>query len=265
MTISSLQNPRVKRLARLSKRQQREKEDLVFVEGILENQRALSSALFAPPTELYLCDELLKNRHLGEVSPQTELIRLSQQAYNKVCVRRDDQGVVGLYPRPKHTLGDLLEEGQPPKLALVENLEKPGNLGALLRSIDGAGFDGLILTGSESIDRYHPHAIRSSLGAIFHTKIASCTNQEAWDFLHSHQITPIAAALTADSHPYDTLDFRGATAFVLGNEAQGLSSFWLEQVETSCIIPMQGVCDSLNLSVAASILLFELNRQRRTL
>jgi RNA methyltransferase, TrmH family len=196
---------------------------------------------------------------LHRLKPLAEGFELSQDAFAKVAYRESTGGIVCIMRQQGIGL-DRLNPGHNPLLLLLESVEKPGNLGAMLRTADAAGIDGVIVCDPLT-DIYNPNLIRSSLGCVFTVPVSVCSSQEALDFLKKRDITVYAAVLQTENSCYDA-DFSGPTAFAMGSEANGLTEFWRRNSVAEIKIPMLGKTDSLNVSTAAAVLLFESVRQR---
>ena len=185
---------------------------------------------------------------------------VSSAVYEKIAYRGSTEGIVAVVRARRLTLGDLPEHRNPLYIVL-ESVEKPGNLGAVLRSADAAGADAVMVCDPLT-DLYNPNLIRSSVGAVFSVPCVACTSEECIDFLKAHQVSILTAQLQDSKLYYDT-DMTGATAIVMGTEATGLTPRWRQAADAHIRIPMLGRLDSLNVSVSAAILLFEAVRQRQ--
>lgn len=267
--ISSLQNQRIKQIVRLNNRRQRDQQKRTLVEGVREVSRALQAGLV--PYEAYICLTLLDNDAeacmalLTQLADrgQTELFEVSPAVFEKIAYRGESGGILLVIPYFQPSLTDI-SLGQPPFLAVVEAVEKPGNLGAILRTADAAGVDGLIVCQSEGeagTDIYNPNVIRASLGALFTVPTVTTTNGRVQQWLRENDIR-IVAATPDGKRPYTAVDLTGPVAILLGSEAHGLSQDWLKAAYQQVVIPMYGAVDSLNLSVATALLLYEVVRQR---
>lgn len=260
-SISSVQNPLIKQILLLKeKSRERKKTGLFVVEGHREIELVQKGG--------YAIETLL---HCPEISPeflqsslwkgtQGQSISLTRNVYEKIAHRGTTEGVMALVKAKKHELTALQFKKENPLILVAEGLEKPGNVGALLRTADAANVDAVLIANPKS-DLYNPNIIRSSVGCVFTTPIGLGSTSAVIDYLKEHNITIYAAALTA-SKPYVEGDFRGATAIVVGTEATGLTAEWLQNSDQNLIIPMQGEIDSMNVSVSAAILIFEAKRQR---
>ena len=267
--ISSLQNQRIKQIVKLNNRRQRDQQKRTLVEGVREVSRALQAGL--APYEAYICRPLLDEDAevcvalLAQLADRgsTELFEVSPAVFEKIAYRGESGGILLVIPYFQLSLADI-SLGQPPFLVVVEAAEKPGNLGAILRTADAAGVDGLVVCQSEGeagTDIYNPNVIRASLGAIFTVPTVTTTNGRVQQWLREHDVQIIAT--TPDGQrPYTAVDLTGPVAILLGSEARGLSQEWLNAAHQQVVIPMHGAVDSLNLSVATALLLYEVVRQR---
>jgi TrmH family RNA methyltransferase len=259
--ITSLKNDRIKNLCRLSTKSKERKEQGLF---ILEGARELSLALSGNYRfdSLYICPALFEKTAYPKIIysfPENILFEVTEEVFQKIAYRENSDGIIALAQTRPHTLSGLnLPEN--PLIILLEAIEKPGNLGAILRTADAAGVDAVIVSDPLT-DIYNPNVIRSSVGCLFTVPLAVCSNQEAWKYLQQRQIKCFAAELKAKKWYHDT-DFTKPSALVLGTEADGLTSFWINNADARIKIPMQGIIDSLNVSVSAAILTFEARRQR---
>lgn len=274
--IQSRQNQRVVRLEELRKdRRARDEAKLFVIEGIRELERAADSGVAL--RELYFTRSFMRSvaaeRVLAKISalPGIEIFELSEDAMTRASYREYPEGLIAIAAIQSHNLADLSATlaatkrtgGNKPALFLVaESVEKPGNLGALLRTADSAGCDALICCDAVC-EPYNPNAIRASQGALFSLPFAIAESGEAAAWLRGRGVKIFATTPAADKICWDC-DFRSDTAIVLGSEATGLSPFWLgaEGAAEKIAIPQLGISDSLNVSIAAAICLFEVVRQR---
>jgi len=254
--ISSTQNPLVKDVLRL-KEKSRERRKLGRF--IIEGQRELKLAEKGGYTieTVLVCTQIASNLEFHRSGIKT--VQLSQKVYEKLAHRNSTEGVMAIAKTKSHDLSSL-KLSKNPLLLVAEAPEKPGNIGALLRTADAANVDAVLIANPKS-DLYNPNIIRSSVGCVFTTQIGVGTSGEIITYLKNNRITIFCAALTA-SKIYINCDFTSATAIVVGTEATGLSQQWLDIAEQNIIIPMQGEIDSMNVSVSAAILIFEAKRQR---
>ncbi|GAB4125424.1 MAG: RNA methyltransferase [Raineya sp.] len=261
--ISSLQNPKIKQVQKLQEKPaERRKNRTMLVEGRKEIELALKAQI--PIQTAFFCSELINKSDFwelfsGKKLPQNKIFEVTKPVFEKIAYRENSFGVVLLVEAPVFNLSHL-KLSDNPLLLVLENVEKPGNLGAILRTADAAGIDAVLVCNPQT-DLLNPNVVRSSLGCIFTTQVATCTNEEALVFLKQKSIQILATALTA-SVPYTQINFRKPTAILMGTEATGLSEFWLKNASQNIIIPMRGEIDSMNVSVAAAIVVFEALRQR---
>lgn len=261
--ISSLQNPLIKKIGVLQdKSRERRKSGLFVLEGLRELQLAIKGK-YVLDTVLFQEDLLGKDALfdiLDTCFSQPDLIAITREVYAKLTYRKTTEGLVALVQSKPHTLNELVLPAKAPLILIAEAPEKPGNIGALLRTADAAGLDAVIIANPKS-DLYNPNIIRSSVGCVFTNNIALASTSEIISYLTEKNIHYYCAALTA-SKIYTEVDFGKASAIVVGTEATGLSQEWLDTSEQNIIIPMAGEIDSMNVSVSAAILIFEAKRQR---
>ena len=260
--ITSLQNPRVKDLVRLRDARHRRRSGCFLIEGERELSRALASGWI--PSTLFFSPETFPRPDMMDLveaalEHAVEVIQLNSAVFAKAAYRENPDGVLAIAPEKKRTLSDLVLK-DPACLLLAQGVEKPGNLGALMRSANAAGADALILCDAVC-DLYNPNAIRASQGAFFELPVVETSSVEALFFLEEKQIQTIALTPHTETHLWD-LDLRQPTALVLGPEDKGLSPEWLHAPCLPAKLPMSGITDSLNVSVTAGIALFEAVRQR---
>ncbi|WP_072401809.1 TrmH family RNA methyltransferase [Flaviramulus basaltis] len=258
--ITSTQNTYIKQLVQLKeKSRERKKSGLFLIEGIREVTLAikggfeLETILFYP--ELF-SEQQLSNLTLSDIST----IEISKDVYEKLAYRETTEGILAVAKSKNHDINDLEFNTKIPLVLIAEAPEKPGNIGAILRTADAANVDAVIIANPKT-DLYNPNIIRSSVGCVFTNTIATGNTNEIIEFLKSKNINIYCAALQA-SVEYHTQDFTKPTAIIVGTEATGLSDEWLKNSTQNIIIPMQGEIDSMNVSVAAGILIFEAKRQR---
>ena len=259
--ISSLQNNRIKHIVRLSsKAKERKEQDLFIVEGAREFSLALSGGY--QPQSVFVCRELFAKTDYPDVLKDIDagiLFEVTLPVFEKIAYREGSDGLLVLVHARRHRLEDL-QLSPTPFLILLETVEKPGNLGAILRTADAAKADAVIVC-NPSTDLYNPNVIRSSVGCLFTVPVAVCSSQEALDWMRQQNIQSYAAELTASQWYQDT-DFTKPSAIVMGTEADGLTPFWLENADHRIKIPMRGAIDSLNVSVSTAVITFEAMRQR---
>jgi TrmH family RNA methyltransferase len=260
--ITSLTNPRVKAAVRLRERRDRDETGLTIVDGPRELLRALDRGVVM--AEAFVCEALVRTAEaeeaVGRLRTSGATVRdVSEAVIAKVGFGDRSDGVVAVIRTPSIRFDDLVPPPNP-LIVIVESVEKPGNLGAILRTADGAGADAVIAADPRT-DLFNPNAIRASLGTIFSLPLAAATTSETLEWLTARAIRPIAARVDAPLL-YSEADLRGPIALVLGSEAGGLTDAWDDPRVTAVRIPMLGTADSLNVSVAAAIVLYEAVRQR---
>src|SRR5690606_2445410 len=272
--ISSSHNPYIKQLVQLKdKSRERKKSGLFLIEGereialALKGNYELETILFCP--DLFSSDQLnnlISNVRLSAPDSyrdeaQHNIIEISKEVYEKLAYRDTTEGVLAVAKSKNHSITDLKLHTKNPLILVAEAPEKPGNIGALLRTADAANLDAVIIATPKT-DLYNPNIIRSRVGGVFTKQIATGSTSEILEFLKSKKIDIYCAALQASVN-YHTQDYTKPTAIVVGTEATGLSEEWLKNSTQNIIIPMQGEIDSMNVSVAAGILIFEAKRQRK--
>ena len=260
MLISSLQNPSVKNLVKLTKARERKEQNLFVIEGARELSLALAGDYSIE--EVYVCRELFESTRYPDVLDSIvgdKIIDITLQVFQKVSYRTSSDGVVAL-ARPKSNALTDIHLSENPFVIILESVEKPGNLGAILRSADAAGVDAVIVCDPQT-DIYNPNVIRSSVGALFTVQTAVCTSQDAMEWLKQNSLASYATELES-AEWYQDIDFRSPSAIVMGTEAEGLTKSWLDYATKRIKIPMRGKIDSLNVSVSTAVLTFEAMRQR---
>ena len=257
-SISSLSNPQIKEVVRL-REHPRPSGGLTLVDGVREISLAIEST--ATIKEAYYCPEMLKDsQFLSHLRNSAERVdEVSQDVFRKIGYGDRAEGVVAVVA-PKVRMLSSFEVGDANLFLVVENVEKPGNLGAILRTADAAGVTGVIVCDQQTWI-YNPNVIRASLGTVFTVPVVSCSADEALDFLVKHNVSLFAASPDAKTL-YTSGKFDRRTAFVLGAEHAGLNKLWLKQPVTPIRIPMSGRADSLNVSATAAVLVYETLRQR---
>ncbi|MEN9918754.1 MAG: hypothetical protein RL662_1190 [Bacteroidota bacterium] len=258
--IVSLQNTRVKNISKLAKSRERKMQHLFVVEGA----RELSLALAANYTvdSVFICPQLFAKSDYPQVLssiPSHLQYEVSEQVFEKIAYREGSDGLLAILNTKSHQLSDL-NLPQNPFIIILEAIEKPGNLGAILRTAD-AGQAHAVIICDPLTDVYNPNTIRSSVGCIFTVPVAICSSDEALAWLKTHNIRSHAAELRA-SQWYHEVDYKIPTAVVMGTEADGLTNFWLDNADSRIKIPMRGKIDSLNVSVSTAVITFEAMRQR---
>jgi RNA methyltransferase, TrmH family len=261
--IVSPANPRIQNILKLqANSRERRKQNLFVIEGFREISRAMVSGVEIK--ELYVCPELDQkggSEELKRYNRSMQTYEVSRNAFNRIAYREGSDGLIALaVPRNLHL--NELKLGEVPLILLLEAVEKPGNLGAIMRTAEAAGIDAVIVCDPLT-DIYNPNAIRSGVGCIFTCQIVCCTSSEALEWLRSKKINIYAAALSEKAQVYHRMDFRLPSAIVMGTEATGLSREWLDNSDSQIIIPMNGIADSLNVSTSAAVLVYEAVRQRQ--
>ncbi|MBI5674806.1 MAG: RNA methyltransferase [Nitrospirae bacterium] len=261
--ITSLKNPKVGEAVRLMDRRRREETGLFLIEGVRELSLAIKSGIKL--LRLFYCEELFKGDDEREMiktalKQGAELLPVTLNVFKKMVYREGSFGLLAEAEQFKIELKDI-SLAAPPLLIVVESAEKPGNLGAILRSADAAGADGVIVCG-KGADIYNPNVVRASMGALFTIPVVESTAEEAIGWLKDKGITILAATPDADVNYFDA-DLSGTCAIVMGSEHEGLSNVLLKAADIKVMIPMKGKADSLNLSTATAVILYEAVRQRR--
>lgn len=262
--LTSLHNPKVKYAIKLRERRERERSGLMLVEGCAELALALAGG--AKPQTVFCCPELVvagspaATALLDQLrAAQVELVEVAQPVFEKMAYRENPDGWLAVLPHRRRALADL-SLGSAPLLLVVEAVEKPGNLGAMLRSAEAAGVSALIVC-DPTTDVSNPNVVRSSKGTLFSLPVAEASTPETLDWLHARHIAIVAATPQADQL-YTQANLRGPVAIAVGAEANGLSQAWLNQADVRVRIPMAGRVNSLNVAAAATLLIYEAVRQR---
>ncbi|MFT6934757.1 MAG: TrmH family RNA methyltransferase [Maribacter sp.] len=260
--ITSPQNTLIKQMLLLKEKSRERRKTGLF---ILEGKRELRLAIKAGYTVDTFCycaalvaSDLLEDELQFDASVQR--INLSLEVYKKLAYRDTTEGIIAIVKSKSHELSELDLKKENPFILVAEAPEKPGNIGALLRTADAANLDAVLIANPKS-DLYNPNIIRSSVGCVFSRKVGMASTTEIIQFLKDRNCTMYCAALSA-SEGYTSVDYKGPTAIVVGTEATGLSQEWLSNSDQNIIIPMEGDIDSMNVSVSAGILIFEGKRQR---
>jgi TrmH family RNA methyltransferase len=260
--ITSLQNPRLKRLVRLRERRGRDEEGAFLIEGYREVRRALEKGV--PLAEVYYAPDWFLGGNERALLAQAEaagtvLLELSKDAFAKVAYRERPDGILAVAAQWRRSL-DSLALPAVPFLLVVEAIEKPGNLGTILRGADAAGCHAVIVCDPVT-DLFNPNVVRASTGVLFSVPcvVAESAAVSAW--LKGRRVRAVATTPAAATL-YTEADLRGPLAVIMGSEQYGLSEFWLRSADASVRIPMAGQADSLNVAMAALITLFEAVRQR---
>ena len=250
-----LTKPQVKYVVKLrDDKRQRQRDGLMLVEGWDEINLALAGG--HQPQTLLTAPELA-SRQIENVHAET--ITVNRAVFEKLSYRENPDGWLGIFPIPKYSLNDL-KLSDSPLLIIAESIEKPGNLGAILRTADAAGVDGLLVCDPR-VDIYNPNVVRASRGALFAVPSVETTNKSALEFLRKQGIKIVAATPQAEAE-YTRQDLRGPLAVAVGTEDKGLTDFWLKQSDGKVKIPMVGKVNSLNVSIATALIVYEAVRQR---
>lgn len=260
--ITSLQNPLIKNVLLLEEKpRERKNQNLIVIEGVREIRLALSSGFTV--TTLFFCRDYINDRDFDQFASHSlssfELIEVPGEIYNRMAYRKESEGLIALAV-PHRTLFHDLKLSRNPLILVMEAVEKPGNLGAILRTADAANLDAVIICDPQT-DIFNPNAIRSSIGCIFTVPVITSTTEHTIAWLKSNQVLLFATALTATRY-YHEADFRRPSAIIMGSEAYGLSQKWLDEADHLIKIPMKGKIDSMNVSASAAVVVFEAMRQR---
>ena len=258
--ISSLQNKSIKQLVQLQEKSRtRRKEKRFVIEGFREITLAIEAGYELET--IYFCDEIFQEKELfTEKFSKLNVVNLSKEVYQKVAYRGSTEGILATAKAKENNLSNLQFKTENPLILVAEAPEKPGNIGAILRTADAAKVDAVLIANPKT-DIYNPNIIRSSVGCVFTNQIASGSTSEIITYLKEKSIA-IYTAILQESEIYTNQDFTSATAIIVGTEADGLSKEWREAATKNIHIPMKGRIDSMNVSVAAGILIFEAKRQR---
>ncbi|MCE2527813.1 MAG: RNA methyltransferase [Actinomycetia bacterium] len=259
--ISSPTNRRVKALVRLRNRRERDRESLFVVEGCREVRRAL--AWRSQMLEVYRCPSLLPpegdQKLLAGLGGAVEIVELSEPVFRKASYRERPDGLLAVLRQPLLHLSSL-RLGSTPLVLVVEAVEKPGNLGAMLRTAESAGVEAVVVADPIT-DVFNPNVVRASLGSLFTLPLAVAPGPQVLEWLRRQGMTVIATSPAAERLSWD-VDLQGRAAVVIGSEHRGLSDLWLSGADRQVRIPMSGTVDSLNANTAAAVVLFEARRQR---
>lgn len=254
MLIESFQNEKVKYITKLlTDNRFRKKSNVFAVEGQQENNRAQTFGF--EPVEFFICENIFQQE-----LPKGKVHLVSDKVYEKIAYRGSSEGIIGVY-KTKET--DLLsfKPKEDSTIIVVEGVEKPGNLGAILRSCEAFGIDGLIVSDGKT-DFYNPNVIRSSVGCLFGMNVFQAENEQTLEFLNKNGYHIYTTIMDESSQDLSIRDFRKRSAVLFGTEHSGLSDFWYGKGENT-LIPMAGSIDSLNLSNAVAITCYETLRQKR--
>lgn len=261
--IVSLKNESIKKVAALRERKARDHEGLTIIDGVREFQMAVQAGVEV--VEFYFCPPLMDKSDPQALmrlmsASNTRMVEVSSGIFEKINFGDRAEGITAVIRQPQKKLNDF-KINKAPLLVIVEAVEKPGNLGAILRTCDAAGVDGLIVCDGRT-DVYNPNVIRASLGAVFTVPVVVARNQDALNYLKDNGIK------TAGTFPdarisFWQADFKSKSAVLLGSEQDGLSEFWREHADEQIQVPMQGAVNSLNVSITAALVIYEAMRQRK--
>lgn len=259
--ITSPQNTYIKNLLKLQdKARERKKQALFLIEGKREISLAIKGA-YEFETVLYDADLISESEILHLFNSNINRIEISNEVYQKLAYRDSTEGIIALVKTKDFSLKNIEFKNNTPLILIAESPEKPGNIGALLRTADAANIDAVLIADPKT-DLYNSNIIRSSVGCVFTNQIATGSSEEIIAFLNQHKVHIYATTLQ-NSNEYHKENYTTATAIVVGTEATGLTAIWREKATQNIKIPMQGQIDSMNVSVAAAIVLFEAKRQRQ--
>lgn len=256
--ITSLQNQRIKNIVKLQKASERKKQKLFVVEGLKEIKHVVQCGYQLH--SLFYCPEIVPEglpESLAPIVPQ--IFEVSAEVFSKIAYRESTGGIIAL-GHSRFLTFDNLKLSKNPLVVVLEHVEKPGNLGAILRTADAAQVDAVIIC-DPATDLYNPNVIRASIGCVFSTQVVSCTSEEAMEWLKRMKIKSYSAAIQTKKWYHDC-DFNQPAALIMGTESEGLSKPWRDFSEEIIKIPMMGINDSLNVSIATAILIYEAMRQR---
>lgn len=258
--ITSLKNPKIKLAQDLREKRDRDRNQLFLIEGFRELTRALKGGVEIET--LFYCPELfLGSNESNILDACPRKLETSSQVFHKISYRDRPDGLLAIAKIKRKTLKDIPLK-KPPFLLVAEAIEKPGNLGTLLRSSDAVGIDGVIVV-DKCTDIFNPNVVRSSVGTLFTIPVVEATGDETIEFLRKNDIQIVSTTPSATSE-YTDVDLTKPIAIVVGTEQLGLSDKWLDQADIKVRIPMLGVADSLNVATATTLMLYEALRQRRT-
>lgn len=265
MTLSSMQNPKIKQIVKLKNKRERDKLGLFVIEGYRECLRALEAGVefiqFFYSKDLFLGEnefELINRIH-------AEKFEVASYIFEKCSYRDRPDGLLAIAKIKKRRIEDLEEilKKEDPLIVIAEAIEKPGNLGSMLRTADATGCDALIVC-NQCTDIYNPNVVRSSTGMLFSIPVFELDNQTALHLMKKYQIQTIATTPHTDGYYYE-INFKKSSAILVGTEQLGLSDFWINNADIKTKIPMLGKADSLNVSNATTVMLYEVVRQRRSI
>jgi RNA methyltransferase, TrmH family len=256
--LSSTSNPKIKFLLSLEKPRERRRQQLFTIEGRKEIMLAIEAGYKIG--NIFYCHDMVNVDELEDSLVKDKLvIPVSREVFDKLAVRENSGGLIAVAEMRAHDLS-MIKLSRNPLVLVLESVEKPGNMGAMLRTADAAGVDAVVICDPQT-DVYNPNTIRSSVGCVFTQMLGIATSEETIEWLRKNNISIWCTYLKA-SRPYHDVDFTGPSAIVMGTEAKGLSSQWTKASTGNIIIPMQGKIDSMNVSTSAAVVVFEARRQR---
>jgi TrmH family RNA methyltransferase len=258
--ITSINNKRIKNIIQLQKSRERKNQEIFVIEGIKEILKAIKYNYEFQT--IFYCKEIAIVKNLNEIfskNANSEIVEVSKAVYEKIAYRENSGGVVALAKPKNHKLEDI-HLSDNPLVLVIERVEKPGNLGAILRTADAAGIEAVIVCDNQT-DIYNPNVIRASLGCVFTVPIVVTESKFAISWLKANKINIYSTHLDA-AIPYNSVDFTKKTAIVFGAESVGISDLWTKNSTKNIIIQMKGEADSLNVSTSSAIIIFEAVRQR---
>ncbi|KPE50328.1 TrmH family RNA methyltransferase [Chryseobacterium indologenes] len=254
MLIESFQNDKIKNVTKLLADNRFRKKSKVFVvEGQQENDRALNYSF--EPVEFFICENIFKGK-----LPDARIHYVSEKVYEKIAYRGSSEGIIGIYQAKEASLSSFIPK-ENATVIIVEGVEKPGNLGAILRSCEAFGIDALIVADGKT-DFYNPNVIRSSVGCLFGMEVYQAENEEVFQFLQRNTFNIYTTLMDETAEDLYRRDFTQRSAVLFGTEHSGLSDFWVGKGKNT-LIPMAGSIDSLNLSNAVAITCYESLRQKK--
>lgn len=259
--ITALQNPLIKEIILLTEKAKARKTNKQFV---IEGRREINLAIEGnyELDKILFCPDYIKEDEVINIAKNSaEILEISKEIYQKLAYRDTTEGIIAVANCKNHSLSEI-KLAQNNLILIAESIEKPGNIGALLRTADAANLNAFILTNPKT-DLYNPNIVRSSVGGLFTNTIATGTNEDVFEFLTQNNFKIYATTLQ-NSNTYYLENYQENTAILVGTEATGLSDFWKNKATKNINIPMQGKLDSMNVSVAAAIVLFEAKRQRNS-
>ncbi len=262
LRIESLQNPKVKYVVHLRDRRDRDREGKFLIEGFRETQRALACGWKIET--LFVCPErfLGSSEHLLIDQARAQgavILECAPAVFDKISYRDRPDGLLAVAPQRRLTLEDLPKKAAP-LWVVAEAIEKPGNLGTILRSADAVGADGVLVCDPQT-DLYNPNVVRASVGTLFSVPTVTCKSLEALSWLRKQGVRIVAATPHAQNE-HTQVDLTGPIAIAFGTEQLGLSPIWMQEADLPVKLPMKGLADSLNVAMAATVLLYEVLRQR---